>query len=157
MKGTISDEIEVNVPANVAWELYGTLHLSRFIVQELPTLLNKVDVIEGDGSTGTVLKITFPEGTPGIPYFKERFNIVDNEKRYKQSQVIEGGYVDLGYTFYGIRFEVNEKDENSCITKFTINYEVEDVKLASHAFTMFEPLQTVIRSAKTYLTNKTYI
>lgn len=62
MKGTISDEIEVNVPANVAWELYGTLHLSRFIVQELPTLLDKVEVIEGDGSTGTVLKITFPQG-----------------------------------------------------------------------------------------------
>nr|XP_025885673.1 S-norcoclaurine synthase 2-like isoform X1 [Solanum lycopersicum] len=124
--GTISDEIEVNVPSNVAWELYGTLHLSRFIVQEMPTLLNKVDVIEGDGSTATVLKIIFPEGTPGIPYFKERFNIVDNEKRYKLSQVIEGGYVDLGYIFYGIRFEVNEKDENSCITKFTVNYEVEE-------------------------------
>ncbi|XP_009628155.1 norbelladine synthase-like [Nicotiana tabacum] len=151
MKGTISDEIEVNVPANVAWELYGTLHLSRFIVQELPTLLDKVEVIEGDGSTGTVLKITFPQGTPGIPYFKERLNIVDNEKRYKQSEVIEGGYVDLGYIFYGIRFEVIEKDENSCITKFTVSYEVEDVKLANHAFTMVEPLQTVIKSAKTYL------
>lgn len=61
-EGTISDEIEVNVPSNVAWELYGTLHLSRFIVQEMPTLLNKVDVIEGDGSTATVLKIIFPEG-----------------------------------------------------------------------------------------------
>ncbi|XP_059287223.1 norbelladine synthase-like [Lycium ferocissimum] len=156
MKGAISDEIEVNVPANVAWELYGTLHLSRLIAQELPTLINKVDVIEGDGSTGTVIKVTFHEGTPGLPYFKERYNIVDDEKRYKQTQVIEGGYVDLGYTFFGVGFEVNEKDENSCITKFTVSYEVEDVKLAHHAFTLVEPLQTVIKSAKTSLTNKTH-
>lgn len=66
-------------------------------------------------------------GTPGIPYF-ERFNIVDNEKIYKQSVLIEGGYVDLGFNFYRIRFEVIEKDEKLCITKFTGSYEVKDMK-----------------------------
>ncbi len=61
MVGQLSHELEVNVPAGEAWELYGTLQLAKLIEEE-QSLVEKIDVIEGDGGTGTILKLTFPSG-----------------------------------------------------------------------------------------------
>lgn len=52
----------------------------------------------------------------------------------KENEVFEGGYCDLGFSKYFIRFEIIEKDEKSCITKATTVYELKedaDPKLAS--------------------------
>lgn len=62
MKGSVSDEIEVKVGAREAWKLYGTLQLAKMAEEELPLLLHKIDVLEGDGGPGTLLKLTFPPG-----------------------------------------------------------------------------------------------
>lgn len=63
MYGTASDERAVKVPASEAWKLIGTLQLAYFIEQSLPHLISKIDVVQGDGSTGTILHATFPPGS----------------------------------------------------------------------------------------------
>ncbi|KAL0000631.1 hypothetical protein SO802_014412 [Lithocarpus litseifolius] len=59
MFGQLSHELEVNVPASEAWELYSTLQLAKLVEEEPPSGIEKVDVIEGDGGAGTILKLTF--------------------------------------------------------------------------------------------------
>lgn len=61
MKGQVSHELEVNVPACKAWEIYSTLKLANLVVKKLPHLIGKIEV-HGDGGVGTVLKLIFPPG-----------------------------------------------------------------------------------------------
>lgn len=59
MFGTISQEIEVNVPASQAWELYGTLQLAKLAAEQPNSVIDRVEVVQGDGKAGTVLNIVF--------------------------------------------------------------------------------------------------
>jgi hypothetical protein len=62
MVGQLSHEVEVKVPASEAWELYGTVRLAKLVGEELSTLFEKIETIEGDGGVGTIVKLTFPAG-----------------------------------------------------------------------------------------------
>lgn len=44
----------------------------------------------------------------------------------KEAEVVEGGYLEIGFNKYLVRFEVIEKDEESCITKATIEYDIKE-------------------------------
>ncbi|KAL0382541.1 UNVERIFIED_CONTAM: hypothetical protein Scaly_0541400 [Sesamum calycinum] len=99
MEGRLSEEIEVKVPASEAWKVYGSLQLSKIVVEGLPSIFSKVEVVDGDGSTGTIVHLFFaPEegddqlktGTAGPSSFKEKFAVVDDERRVKVSEVVEG-------------------------------------------------------------------
>ncbi|KAK6129389.1 hypothetical protein DH2020_036865 [Rehmannia glutinosa] len=151
MFGTVSDEREVSVPASDAWKLYGGLQLAKFVGEELPGLLSKTDVVQGDGGVGTILEVFYPPGSEGLTSYKEKFTVVDDEKRVKEAEVVEGGYLDLGFTMYRVRFEVIEKDgsKNECITRATIEYEVKDE--ATAALVSIQPLVTVMQAAADYL------
>ena len=62
MSRQLSHELEVNVPASEAWELYGRLGLAKLLVED-GSIVEKIEVIEGDGGIGTILKKTY---TPGM-------------------------------------------------------------------------------------------
>ena len=62
MFGTVSHEMEVNVPASQAWQLYGTLQLAELTQQQLNHLVDKIELVQGDGGVGTVLHLIFPPG-----------------------------------------------------------------------------------------------
>jgi hypothetical protein len=62
MVGQVSHEVEVNVPASEAWELYGTLRLSKLVEEVLSNFIEKIEVIEGDGGAGTIIQLTFAPG-----------------------------------------------------------------------------------------------
>ncbi|PQM41204.1 S-norcoclaurine synthase 1-like [Prunus yedoensis var. nudiflora] len=79
--GQVSHELEVNVSASEAWDLYGSLELAKFVEQELPNLIEKVQIIQGDGGVGSILKVTFASGS-GVQ--KEKFTKVDHEKRSRK-------------------------------------------------------------------------
>ncbi|KAI8032309.1 S-norcoclaurine synthase 2 [Camellia lanceoleosa] len=158
MLGRVSEEIEVNVPASQAWELYGTLQLAKFIGEELPNVIDKIEVVQGDGGVGTILNIIFPPGTPGFSSYKEKFTKVDDEKRVKETEVVEGGYLDFGFSLFRVRLEIIEKGEESCITRSTIEYEVkEDAAAATNAnassMVSIQPLVMIMEAASNYLMN----
>ncbi|XP_047269510.1 norbelladine synthase [Capsicum annuum] len=134
MFGTLSQEIEVPVAANEVWKIYGTIQLANIVVKHLPNIVHRVDILEGDGGVGSILKVTFPPGTPLLTSHKEKFVVVDDVKRVKIAQVVEGGLLDLGFTLYKVKFEVIEKDKDTCITKATIEYEVKEEAIANVSF-----------------------
>ncbi|KAK2999120.1 hypothetical protein RJ639_024604 [Escallonia herrerae] len=151
MFGTISEEIEVNVPASKAWEVYGTLKLTKVVAEGLPDALDKIEVLQGDGNAGTVLKLTFPPGNPVFTSYKEKFTIVDHVKKMKEAEVIEGAYLDLGFNLYRIRLEIIEKSAHSCITRATIEYDVKEEAAANASFVSIEPLLNIMKIAANHL------
>uniref|UniRef100_A0A5B6YX15 Bet v I/Major latex protein domain-containing protein n=1 Tax=Davidia involucrata TaxID=16924 RepID=A0A5B6YX15_DAVIN len=126
MQGQLSEETEVRVPAGMVWDVYKGLELGKLVDQLLPDVLGRVEVIQGDGGVGTVVKLTFPEGTPGVSYLKERFTKIDEEKRVKETEIIEGGFLELGFHLYRVRLEIIEKDGESSIIRSTVEYEVDE-------------------------------
>ncbi|KAG7980666.1 hypothetical protein I3843_05G193800 [Carya illinoinensis] len=156
MVGKLSHEIEINVPASEAWELYGTLRLAKLIVEEaFPGVIEKIEVIEGDGEAGTIVKII--PGTTGSKAYREKFTKVDNEKRLKEVEVIEGAYLEMGFTFYRVSFEIVEKGDDSCIIKTTVEYDVKEEAAANASNVVsIEPFAKVAEAAKNHLLkNKT--
>ncbi|KAL2524347.1 Bet v 1 domain-containing protein [Abeliophyllum distichum] len=153
MFGTASDQIEVKVPASEAWKIYGTLQLAEIAQEALPQWFQKIEVVEGDGRAGTILDISFSSGA-GLSSRKEKFTVVDDDKRVKEIEVVEGGYLDMGFTFYRGRLQVIENEENSCITKATIEYEVEEEFAANASFATIKPLVDIMAAAANYLEKK---
>ncbi|KAK3001027.1 hypothetical protein RJ639_021807 [Escallonia herrerae] len=120
--GSVSTEMEVDVPATEAWKLYGTVDLKRVTV---PQYLAKVEIVQGDGGEGSICKNTSSDGS----YFKERFTKVDNTKLVKETEETERGHLDYGFTLFRIRFECIPKTKDSCITRTTIEYTIKEEAL----------------------------
>ncbi|KAK4256106.1 hypothetical protein QN277_009018 [Acacia crassicarpa] len=133
MSGKVEHELELDVPASDAWDLFGTIRIGQLVEKEMPSLFQKVELVEGDGGVGTILKLTFVPGTPGPAFYKEKFTKVDDENRIKETEVVEGGYLELGFALWRVRFEVIEKGEDSSIIKSTVEYEVKEDALADAA------------------------
>ncbi|KAK4572236.1 hypothetical protein RGQ29_030604 [Quercus rubra] len=150
MVGQVSHEVEVNVSASEAWELYGTLQFSKLVEEVLSNFIEKIEVIEGDGGVGTIIKLIFAPGT-GFTGCKEKFTKVDNESRVKETEVIEGGFLELGFTLYRDRFEVIKNGNDSCIIRSTIEYELKEDAAANASLVSIEPLANVAELAKNHL------
>lgn len=79
---------------------------------------------------------------------------MDDEKREKLAQLEEGGYLDFGFTFYRVRVEVieNEKDENSCTIRYSVEYEVKEEAAANASMFSMQPYLTKMNVGAQYLT-----
>ncbi|OMP06443.1 hypothetical protein COLO4_08129 [Corchorus olitorius] len=126
MHGQISQDVVVEVPAAEVWEVFRGLELGNIINKLLQDVMGTVEVVQGDGGPGTILKVTFPPGTPGVGYMKEIFTKVDDEIRLKETEMIEGGYKAIGFDLYRSSFQIIEKDGESCIVRTTVEYEIDD-------------------------------
>ncbi|GAU43497.1 hypothetical protein TSUD_92080 [Trifolium subterraneum] len=149
--GQLEHELELHVPASEAWELFGTLGIGKMVVEEMPQSFQKVELIEGDGGVGTILKLTFTPGLPGPAGYSEKFTKIDHENRIKETEVVEGGYLELGFTLFRVRFEVIEKGEDSSIIKSTIEYEVKEEYAANASLVSIQTLVNIVEVAKNYL------
>ncbi|XP_022148580.1 S-norcoclaurine synthase 1-like isoform X2 [Momordica charantia] len=130
MVSEISDETEIQAPAARVWEeIYGGLRLGKFLPLHLPNLIEKVEVLEGDGGEGTLLHITFAP------------------------EMVEGGYLDFGFTVYRFRIEIIEKDEHSCIVKSTVEYELKEEAAQNISLATVQPLVAIAQAANNYFLN----
>ncbi|KAJ6942952.1 S-norcoclaurine synthase 1-like [Populus alba x Populus x berolinensis] len=154
MKDELSEETLVQAPASAVWSAYRGLELGRLVDKLLGHVVGKVEVIEGDGGVGTIVKLTFP-GTSG-GYMKEIFRIMDDEKRVKETEMIEGGYIDLGFDVYRIRLEIIEKDAESTIIRSTVKYEFDDTKTELASLVTVKPLQTMAEEIGKHVSEKKY-
>lgn len=73
----------------------------------------------------------------------------------KEAEVVEGGFLDLGFSLYRIRIEikVNPKDDSSssCLLKLTIEYDVKEEFAANASLVTTEPLIAIMGVANEYL------
>ncbi|XP_076911479.1 norbelladine synthase-like [Bidens hawaiensis] len=126
MFSKVSKEMEVKTTISKAWDVYSTLKLAMIIRSELGHLFG-IDILEGDGGVDTVIKVTPLSDVLMVPAYKERFTKVDHEKRVKEVEIIEGGYLELGFTYYRIRSEFLEHQKNdSFILRVTFEFEADE-------------------------------
>lgn len=62
MKGTASYELEVGLQAEKIWAVYRGLRLAELMVELLPNLIEKFDIVQGDGEVGTILCLYWSSG-----------------------------------------------------------------------------------------------
>ncbi|GAB2264946.1 hypothetical protein Dimus_000017 [Dionaea muscipula] len=166
MLGQVSHELEMNVPPSKAWEVYGSLQLAKLCEAKLPHI-ERVTIVQGDGGVGTILQLTYAapaaaggqgQGQGSLMFYKEKFTKIDNEKRVKETEAIEGGYLDLGFTFYRVRLQViakegeGEGEANSCIVKSTIEYHVKDEFAHNASLVTIQPLEQLAQLVADHLT-----
>ncbi|KAK8514568.1 hypothetical protein V6N12_057468 [Hibiscus sabdariffa] len=151
MKGYLSHDFPVEVPAAVIWDVYRGLQLGKLLNQLLRDVIGMVEVVYGDGGVGTILKFTFPPGTPGPSYMKEVFTKIDDEQRLKEGEIFEGGLKDVGFKVYRQNLQIIEKDAQSSIIRSRVEYEIDDElqELASLATT--KPMETLNEAVGKYL------
>ncbi|KAI7731427.1 hypothetical protein M8C21_007797 [Ambrosia artemisiifolia] len=151
MFGTLSEEAEVKVPASKAWALYGTLEIGKLVAGKI---FEAIDVVEGDGGLGTILKLTMKPGS-GFSSCKEKYTKVDNTNMIKETEAIEGGFLDMGFNFYRIRIEIKENPKDgsgsSCLLKLTIEYDVKEEFAANASLVTIEPVLGVMSIANEHL------
>ncbi|KAL0452320.1 UNVERIFIED_CONTAM: S-norcoclaurine synthase 2 [Sesamum latifolium] len=125
MVGRVWEEKEVKVPASEAWKLYGSLQLGKLVKEALPNVVSKIEVVQGDGSAGTVLQVVLPPGTAGLTSYKEK-----------------------------VRTEVMEKEgkREECVVRASIEYELKEEAAGNAALVSIEPLVAVMQLAADYLT-----
>ena len=92
----------------------------------------------------------------GFPCYSEKFTKVDNENRVKVAEVVEGGFLDIGFTLYRVIFEIKENPNDdtgsSCTVKLTLEYKVkEEVVDANPALVTKAPLIGIMSVAKEHL------
>jgi hypothetical protein len=80
---------------------------------------------------------------------------IDHEKRLKETNVIEGGYLELGHlTSCLIRFQIKEKDINSSIIISSVVYEIDDEFAHNASLITVEPLAAVAETVSKYMIQK---
>ncbi|KAK9064009.1 hypothetical protein SSX86_017881 [Deinandra increscens subsp. villosa] len=116
-------EVEIKASSSKTWDVYSTLKVYSVIQAELSHLI-ALDVVEGSGEETTISKITpHPDVSP-LPAYKEKSTKIDHENKVKVLEVIEGGYLDIGFTTFRTIYELIETGkEDSTIIRVTIEYE----------------------------------
>ena len=85
---------------------------------------------------------------------KEMFTKIDDEIRLKETEIIEGGFKDVGFELYRIRLQIFEKNAESCIIRSSIEYEIDDKleEIASQVTT--KPMEILAEGIGKYLKQK---
>ncbi|KAK8622747.1 hypothetical protein V6N13_117650 [Hibiscus sabdariffa] len=144
----LTDELQVNVGANRVWELYRHLGISRLTAQQLKNVIQNVQVLEGDGGVGTMLKLTF---VPGNSSYTERFIVINDEKKVKVAKGLEGGCLAIGCSVQIVRFDIIEKTKDSCIIRSDIAYAVKKEFEANDPKPNIQLLAAAAQIAKRFL------
>ena len=69
----------------------------------------------------------------------------------KELEVMEGGYLDLGLILFRVHFEIIKKDNDSCIIKSTIEYDIKEEAIANTSYITTDLVAKIGEIAKNYL------
>ncbi|KAF6135076.1 hypothetical protein GIB67_040387 [Kingdonia uniflora] len=133
MHGEVFTVLDVSASADDVWAVFRSPELPNILLQVLPMLFEKIIPVSGDGGAGTVVHIVLTPGMPEPRSWNEQFVTIDDKKKTKVIRMIEGGYLDLGFTKYEIIFNVIEKDANLCTIKATTAFEADEEKFTANA------------------------
>ncbi|KAK3427042.1 hypothetical protein EUGRSUZ_F03348 [Eucalyptus grandis] len=105
--------------------------LHSILPQVLPNLVQNGEVIEGDGGLGSVILFNFGPDVPNLKYQKEKIVELDESSHRIGLQVIEGGHLDLGFTFYKTSFQLTAISEKQTLVDVVYECETEQTVLPS--------------------------
>ncbi|KAI3991606.1 hypothetical protein MKX01_015091 [Papaver californicum] len=135
MRGHATNEMDViGASADEIWAVYGSKDLWKLMTKLQPDIFDRVGLVAFDGGVGTIIHMVTTPGLNGLHIhdFDVELVRIDHDNKVLVVQQIRGGYLDLGYSFFRITFEVLAKDDSSCVIRTTTSVEM-DQKFESNA------------------------
>ncbi|XP_042038386.1 phytohormone-binding protein-like [Salvia splendens] len=124
MKREEKGQVKVCVGIDLLW---GALvnDLSALLPILIPNLVMEGEMLQGDGRLGTVYHFKFGTGVPNMSYQKEEIVELDESVHRIGLQVIEGGRLGLGFTYYKNTFQLTATGDSETLVDATVDYETE--------------------------------
>ncbi|KAG5020516.1 hypothetical protein AAZX31_06G231700 [Glycine max] len=145
-------QTEVSVRLEALWAV-----LSKDFVtvapKVLPNIVKDVQVIEGDGGVGTILIFNFlSDVSPS--YQREKITEFDEISHEIGLQVIEGGYLSQGLSYYKTTFQLSAIGEDKTLVNVKISYDHEsEIEERVKPTKTSESTLLYLRRLETYLSN----
>ncbi|KAK2408481.1 phytohormone-binding protein CSBP [Trifolium repens] len=121
-------EFKTQTTLNVGLETLWKAQSKDFILiapKVLPNIVKDVQVIEGDGGVGTVLIFNFLPGISEVNYQREVITEFDELSHEIGLEVVEGGYLNQGLSYYKTTFQFSAITENKTLVNVKISYDHE--------------------------------
>ncbi|XP_068640866.1 uncharacterized protein [Aristolochia californica] len=152
VRGKQASEADIPFSASEVWDVYADTHQLAQIFKTVPGSLEDI-IIQGDGGLGTLIILVIKPGN-AFRQFTETLVTLNNEDRVKEVDVSEGGFLDVGYTFYRTRFEILEKGPNMATVKKSILYEIKDEFAANESLATVEENPDQVKAVENFLRNR---
>ncbi|GAU45851.1 hypothetical protein TSUD_371470 [Trifolium subterraneum] len=121
-------EFKTQTTLNVGLETLWAAQSKDFMLiapKVLPNIVKDVQLIEGDGGVGTVLIFNFLPGISPVNYQRELITEFDEVSHEIGLQVVEGGYLNQGLSYYKTTFQFSAITENKTLVNVKISYDHE--------------------------------
>ncbi|WJX88126.1 hypothetical protein P8452_70243 [Trifolium repens] len=121
-------EFKTQTTLNVGLETLWKAQSKDFILiapKVLPNIVKDVQVIEGDGGVGTVLIFNFLPGISEVNYQREVITEFDELSHEIGLEVVDGGYLNQGLSYYKTTFQFSAITENKTLVNVKISYDHE--------------------------------
>ncbi|CAK7327561.1 unnamed protein product [Dovyalis caffra] len=118
----LKTQVNVGVGVDVLWKAFGE-DLKNILPKMMPNLVKDAEMLEGDGGLASVYLFNFGPGIKTMTYQKERVTEYDESVHRIGLEVIEGGYLDHGFSHYKTTFQLTSTGEQDTLIDITISYE----------------------------------
>ncbi|KAE9616980.1 hypothetical protein Lal_00035099 [Lupinus albus] len=148
----LNTRAELNVRLEDLWE---AISKDLFITQKvIPNIVKDVKLIEGDGGIGSILHFTFnPDVTP-ISYQREKIVELNEITHEIGLQVVEGGHLNQGLSYYKTSFQLSAIGENQTLVNVKISYDYEpNIEDSSHSMKTSDFVLFYLRCLEKYILN----
>ncbi|CAJ1978602.1 unnamed protein product [Sphenostylis stenocarpa] len=154
MTKEFSEKTEVSVGLEALWQAMSK-DLGVTVAKVIPNIVKDVKLVEGDGGVGTIFLFTFFSGVTPVSYQKEKITELDEISHEIGLQVVEGGYLEQGFSYYKTTFQLSATGEDKTLVnvKIFFNHESETEENAQPVKTAESALH-FLRCLETYLLNE---
>ncbi|KAE9592931.1 hypothetical protein Lal_00028720 [Lupinus albus] len=148
----LNTKAELNVRLKTLWEV---MSKGLLITQKvIPHIVKDVKVIEGDGGIGTILHFTFNPDVSSISYQKEKIVNLDENTHEIGLQVIEGGHLNQGFSYYKTSFQLSAIGEIQTLVSVKISYDYEpNSEESTHSMKTSDFMLSYLRCLEKYILN----
>ncbi|KAL2327705.1 hypothetical protein Fmac_021132 [Flemingia macrophylla] len=116
-------QTEVSVGLEALWEALSKDFIN-IVPKVLPNIVKDVQLIEGDGGVGTIFILHFLADV-SLSYQKEKITEFDENSHEIGLQVIEGGYLNQGLSYYKTTFQLSPIGELKTLVNLKTSYDHE--------------------------------
>ncbi|KAK7405194.1 hypothetical protein VNO78_06393 [Psophocarpus tetragonolobus] len=153
MMKELNGKIEVSIGLEALWQAWAK-DMIVTIPKVMPNVVKDVKVIEGDGGVGSILLFTFFSDMTPISSKKETITDLDENSHEFGYQVLEGGYLENGYSCYKINFKLSAIEEHKTLINVKITYDCKsDIEESTPPLKTLESTLFYIGCLETYLLN----